>query len=301
VIDDLSGGHLNNLKRHRNNIDVVIEKADIRDIDTSHSVFRDCEFLFHFAGKGDIIPSIEHPTDYMSINVLGTIQMLEGARAANIKKFVYAASSSCYGLAKTPTTENHHINPSYPYALSKYQGEMAAFHWQKVYNLPVNSIRIFNAYGERVRTTGAYGAVFGVFLKQKLEQVPFTVVGDGSQRRDFVYVSDVARGFLSAAITERDGEVYNLGTGNPQTINHLVQLIGGDITYIPERPGEPKCTWADIQKIRTHLSWEPLIPFEVGVTKMLECIEDWQHAPLWDPVSIAKATKTWFTVLDKGK
>jgi UDP-glucose 4-epimerase len=178
---------------------------------------------------------------------------------------------------------------------------MAAFHWQKVYNLPVNSVRIFNAYGERVRTTGSYGAVFGVFLKQKLEQVPFTVVGDGSQRRDFVYVSDVARGFLSAATTAREGEVYNLGTGNPQTINHLVQLIGGDINYIPERPGEPKCTWANIQKIRTHLSWEPLIPFEDGVTRMLECIEDWQHAPLWDPVSIAKATKTWFTFLDKGK
>ena len=301
VIDDLSGGHLNNLKRHQNNRDLVIENADIRNIDASHSVFKDCEFLFHFAGKGDIVPSIDQPTDYMSINVLGTVQMLEGARAANIKKFVYAASSSCYGLAKTPTAEDHHINPGYPYALSKYQGEMAAFHWQKVYNLPVNSVRIFNAYGERVRTTGSYGAVFGVFLKQKLERVPFTVVGDGSQRRDFVYVSDVARGFLLAAKTPREGEVYNLGTGNPQTINHLVRLIGGDINYIPERPGEPKCTSANIQKIRTHLSWEPLISFEDGVTRMLECIEDWQHAPLWDPVSIAKATKTWFTFLDKGK
>ena len=301
VIDDLSGGHLENLNQHKNNTNLVIEKADIRDINSAHSVFKDCEFLFHFAGKGDIVPSIDQPSDYMSINVLGTVQMLEGARAGNIKKFVYAGSSSCYGLAKTPTTEDHHINPGYPYALSKYQGEMAAFHWQKVYNLSVNSIRIFNAYGERVRTTGLYGAVFGVFLKQKLERAPFTVVGDGSQSRDFVYVSDVARAFLAAAKTSKNGEVYNLGAGNPQTINHLVQLIGGDITYIPERPGEPKCTWADIQKIRTHLNWEPLISFETGVTRMLDCIENWEHAPLWDPISIEKATETWFTFLNKGK
>ncbi len=98
-----------------------------------------------------------------------------------MQKLVYAASSSCYGLADTPTREDHKIDPQYPYALSKYQGEQAAFHWHRVYKQPVNAIRIFNAYGVRVRTTGAYGAVFGVFFKQKLAGKPFTVVGDGSQ------------------------------------------------------------------------------------------------------------------------
>ena len=97
--------------------------------------------------------------------------------------------------------EDHPIDPQYPYALSKYQGEQAAFHWHRVYGLPVNSVCIFNAYGPRVRTTGAYGAVFGVFFRQKLAGKPYTVVGDGTQRRDFIYVTDVAQAFLAAAET----------------------------------------------------------------------------------------------------
>ena len=301
VIDDLSGGYLKNLKQHKNNPKFTIEEADICNIDHNHSLFKDSDLLFHFAGKGDIVPSIDDPTDYMSTNIQGTVQMLEGARAANINKFVYAASSSCYGLAETPTSEEHKIDPCYPYALSKYQGEMAALHWQKIYNLPVNSIRIFNAYGERARTTGAYGAVFGVFLKQKLEGKPFTVVGDGSQSRDFLYVSDIAKAFLKVAKAKRVGEVYNLGAGKPQSINRLIQLIGGDVVYIPERPGEPARTWADIRKIRTHLNWEPLVSFEEGVQKMMACIDDWKVAPLWDPVSIENATENWFKFLDKEK
>ena len=301
VIDNLSGGYLKNLKQHKNNPKFTIEEADICNIDHNHSLFKDSDLLFHFAGKGDIVPSIDDPTDYMSTNIQGTVQMLEGARAANINKFVYAASSSCYGLAETPTSEEHKIDPCYPYALSKYQGEMAALHWQKIYNLPVNSIRIFNAYGERARTTGAYGAVFGVFLKQKLEGKPFTVVGDGSQSRDFLYVSDIAKAFLKVAKAKRVGEVYNLGAGKPQSINRLIQLIGGDVVYIPERPGEPARTWADIRKIRTHLNWEPLVSFEEGVQKMMARIDDWKVAPLWDPVSIENATENWFKFLDKEK
>src|SRR3546814_8520534 len=141
----------------------------------------------------------------MSVNVQGTVQMLECARRVGVAKFVYAASSSCYGLTHTPKRADHPIRPKYPYALSKYQGEQACFHWHDVYGLPVNSIRIFNAYGTRSRTSGAYGAVFGVFLRQKLAGQPCTVVGDGTQRRDFLYVSDVASAFLAAAETPQIG------------------------------------------------------------------------------------------------
>ena len=174
----------------------------------------------------------------MSTNVQGTVRVLECARAAGVEKFVYAASSSCYGLAEVPTREDHPIAPQYPYALSKYQGEQAALHWYQVYKLPVNSIRIFNAYGTRVRTTGAYGAVFGVFLKQKLAGQPFTVVGDGTQSRDFIYASDVARAFLAAAESQISGEVFNLGANDPQSVNRLVELLGGEIVYVPKRPGD---------------------------------------------------------------
>ena len=300
VIDNLTGGRESNLAHHAGDARLSAEWKDIREVTPGDPVFDGATYVFHFAGIGDIVPSIERPVDYMDVNVQGTVRVLEAARAAEVKKFVYASSSSCYGLADTPTDEHHVIQPQYPYALSKYQGEQAAFHWHQVYKLPVNAICIFNAYGTRVRTTGAYGAVFGVFLKQKLEGKPFTVVGDGTQSRDFVYASDVATGFLAAAETEVSGERFNLGAGNPQSVNRLIGLIGGDVVYVPKRPGEPDCTYADITKITDTLGWKTEVSFEDGVARMMAEIQHWQDAPLWDPDSIEVATKTWFDFLGPG-
>ncbi len=297
AIDNMVGGREDNVAQHAGNPDFVLEARDIRSYLPSDSLFKGAKYVFHFAGIGDIVPSIEKPMEYMSANTLGTVNMLECARAAAVEKFVYAASSSCYGLAKVPTDEAHPVAPQYPYALSKYQGEQAAFHWHQVYKLPVNSIRIFNAYGTRSRTSGAYGAVFGVFLRQKLANKPFTVVGDGTQRRDFLYVTDVAAAFLAAAQTGLAGRFWNLGAGNPQSVNRLVELLGGEKTYIPKRPGEPECTWADIGKITRELSWKPAVGFEQGVAKILANIDYWRNAPLWDADSIARATRTWFQYL----
>ncbi len=297
VIDNLTGGRTENLAHHAGEPGLSFEELDIRDLKPESTLFRGAKYVLHFAGIGDIVPSIERPIEYMDTNVQGTVHVLECARHAKVAKFVYAASSSCYGVAATPTREDHPISPQYPYALSKYQGEQAAFHWGRVYRLPVNAIRIFNAYGTRVRTTGAYGAVFGVFFKQKLAGKPYTVVGDGTQKRDFIYASDVAAAFLKAAETDKTGEIWNLGAGNPQSVNRLVELIGGSVVYIPKRPGEPDVTWADITKITRDLDWKPRIPFEQGVAWMMAEIENWRDAPLWDPDSIKRATKTWFEAL----
>ncbi|MDX2099766.1 MAG: SDR family oxidoreductase [Leptolyngbyaceae cyanobacterium bins.59] len=302
AIDSLIGGRIQNVEHHKDNPRFKLEIGDLRDVQPGHPLFEGADYVFHFAGIGDIVPSIEKPIDYMSGNVMGTVHALEAARRAGVKKFVYAASSSCYGLAKVPTPEQAPINPEYPYALSKYQGEQAVLHWGKVYHLPVVSIRIFNAYGPRSRTTGAYGAVFGVFLAQKLANKPFTVVGDGTQTRDFVFVTDLARAFLAAAESDRVNEIYNVGAGNPQSVNRLVELLGsGEVIYLPKRPGEPDCTWADITKICTELGWEPQVSFEEGVAVMLQNIDYWREAPLWDPESIEKATKTWFAMLSGAK
>ncbi len=297
VIDNMTGGRESNLAHHAKHAALEVEKKDIRGLEPDAKAFTGAKYVFHFAGIGDIVPSIERPAEYMDTNVQGTVRVLECARHAKAQKLVYAASSSCYGLAATPTREDHPIAPQYPYALSKYQGEQAVFHWHRVYRLPVNSIRIFNAYGTRVRTTGSYGAVFGVFLKQKLAGKPFTVVGDGTQRRDFLYASDVAEAFFLAAETPRTGELWNLGAGNPQTVNRLVELIGGPVVYIEKRPGEPDVTWADIGKITRDLGWKQKVAFEDGVARMMADIENWRDAPLWDPESIKQATRTWFQAL----
>ena len=295
VIDNLATGRAENLAQHRREPRVDFQPVDMCTLAADSRLFRDVDHVFHFGGIGDIVPSIERPLEYMRANVNGTLAVLEASRHAGVRKFVYAASSSCYGLAtELPTTEQAAIRPEYPYALSKYLGESAALHWGQVYRLPVISVRMFNVYGPRVRTTGAYGAVFGVFLAQKLHRKPFTVVGDGSQRRDFVYVTDVARAYLMAAESKHAGEVFNLGSGSPQTVNRLVDLMGGEVVYVPKRPGEPDCTWADIGKIQRLLGWKPEVSFPQGVDAMLGHIEEWRAAPLWTPEKIEVATRTWF-------
>ncbi len=296
VIDDLSGGHEKNLYNHNKNTNVKVEKKNILNLSEDNKIFKDVDYVFHFAGKGDIVPSIESPFNYMNTNVIGTVKVLECSRYFKIKKFVYAASSSCYGLASTPTDESHKIQTLYPYALSKYNGEQAVLHWNNVYKLPVISVRIFNAYGERVRTTGAYGAVFGVFFKQKLEKKPFTIVGDGNQKRDFLYVTDVVKAFYDLSLSKYQNEIYNLGFGKPHSINELISLIDKNNSkiYIPERPGEPNITWANIAKIQEHTKWSPVISFAEGVKIMVKNLNDWKEAPLWDKNSIEIATRNWF-------
>lgn len=298
ALDDLSSGRWKNLEPLTKATGLQMVEADITNIEAIRPYFKDIDWVFHLAGKADIVPSIEHPDIYYATNVQGTFNVLECARAANIKRLVYAASSSCYGIPDTyPTPENAEIRPQYPYALTKYMGEEMVLHWAQVYGLPALSLRLFNVYGPRSRTTGAYGAVFGVFLAQKLAGKPYTIVGDGQQSRDFTYVTDVAEAFATAATSGISGEIFNVGSNNHYSINELVGHLGGDVEYIPKRPGEPDCTFADITRIREQLGWEAKVDFATGVANMLESIELWREAPLWDSHSIDEATKSWFKYL----
>ena len=156
-----------------------------------------------------------------------------------------------------PTTESDTISPEYPYALTKQVGEKYVMHWGKIYDLPVVSLRMFNVYGPRSRTSGTYGAVFGIFLAQKLAGKPFTIVGDGNQTRDFIYVSDVVEAYLSAAKSDLKNIAFNVGSGKTCSINRLAGLLDGDSVHIPKRPGEPDSTNADTPKIRKLLGCEP--------------------------------------------
>jgi len=299
IIDNLSTGRIENIKDFKNhpNLTVIIE--DIINFESIYPYFNGVHWVFHLAALADIVPSIENPQLYHKSNVDGTISVLEASRLNNIERFLYAASSSCYGIPDIyPTDENAKINPQYPYATTKFIGEVYALNWNKIYNLNVSSVRFFNVYGTRSRTSGTYGAVFGVFLAQKINQKPFTVVGDGNQCRDFTYVTDVAEACIAVVKSENSaGEVYNIGSGGTYSINHLVSELGGDIIYIPKRPGEPDCTHADIQKISNKIGWKPRISFHEGVKEILKNIDYWKNAPVWDVESIEKATKQWFKYL----
>lgn len=299
VLDNLTGGERKNLESVAHSPLFEFVEGDILNDLHLKSCLMGVTHVIHFAGIGEIVPSIENPIKYLEVNVQGTAKLLEACRNAQVESFVYAASSSCYGLAITPTNEDAPIDLKHPYAVSKYLGEQLSLKWYEIYKLPTKSIRIFNAYGRRVRTSGTYGAVLGVFLKQKIENKPLTVVGDGNQIRDYVHVTDVASAFLKASLSSKNGRVWNLGSGIGVSIKKLVEIIDGEFINIPDRPGEPKETLADISRIKAELDWTPTVSFEEGLSEVVRNIHEWKEAPLWDSESIAQATAKWFQILDR--
>ena len=296
VLDNFSTGRKENLNHVGGKVKLI--ECDLSVKGDWIKEFNGVDWVFHLASLADIVPSIQNPESYFRSNVDATFYVLEASRHANIKRFIYSASSSCYGIPdKYPTLEESDIRPQYPYALAKRMGEELVEHWAQLYKLPAISLRFFNVYGPRSRTSGTYGAVFGVFLAQKLAEKPFTVVGDGKQTRDFTYVTDIVGALIATAQSNQSGEVYNVGSGNTVSVNKIVELLGGNKVNIPKRPGEPDCTYADISKIKGDLDWHPTISIEEGVGKILEDIDYWKEATVWNPDSISEATEDWFKYL----
>ena len=298
VLDNLSTGRPENLEHIKDQIKLI--ECDISKAGIWEKEFDGANWVIHLAALADIVPSINDPEAYFHANVVGTLNVLQASKKYKIKRFIYSASSSCYGIpAAYPTPEDTPMEPQYPYALTKRLGEELVIHWAKLYNLPALSLRFFNVYGPRSRTSGTYGAVFGVFLAHKLAQEPMTIVGDGNQTRDFTYVTDIASALMAALLSSKSTEIYNVGSGATISVNRISELIGGEIVYIPKRPGEPDCTFADISKINEELNWEPTISIEHGVEMILENIHYWAKAPVWTPNEIKEATADWFKYLGK--
>ena len=298
VLDNFSTGRSENLDHVRERIRLV--ECDISTAGRWASEFKDVDQVFHLAALADIVPSIQRPEEYFRANVDGTFNVLQASKEVGVKRFIYSASSSCYGIPdQYPTNEFAEIRPQYPYALTKRMGEELVMHWANIYKLPALSLRFFNVYGTRSRTSGTYGAVFGVFLAQKLANQPLTIVGDGEQTRDFTYVTDVVNAMLAAAQSQKAGEIYNVGSGKTVSINRLVEILGGGKVHVPKRPGEPDRTFADIKKIQQELNWNPEISIELGVAKVVANIEYWRNAPVWNPKTISTVTEDWFKYLGK--
>jgi len=296
VIDNFETGRLDNLSKVKKKITIV--KQNISKYQKIEKFFKDCHYVFHLAALADIVPSIENPEKYYETNVTGTLNILRASKKFGIKKVLYAASASCYGVVKKfPTDEKNKIMTEYPYALTKNLGEQLMVHWSKVFKLSTISLRLFNVYGLRSRTTGAYGAMFGVFLAQKINNKPLTVVGDGKQSRDFTYVTDVANAFYLASRSKIFHDIFNVGTGKPTSVNFVANKLGGKKIFIPKRPGEPDKSQADIKKITQELKWKPKISVDKGINLLLQNINDWKSAPVWTPAKISVKTKKWFQYL----
>ena len=296
VLDNFSTGRPENLSHIEGAVKLV--EADLSLYGAWANHFKEIDRVFHLAALADIVPSIENPDIYYQANVTGTLNVMKASKEFNVNKLIYSASSSCYGIPDIlPTPETAEIRPQYPYALTKCLGEQIVLHWSSVYRIPSVSTRLFNVYGPRSRTSGTYGAVFGVFLAQKLSNKPFTVVGDGTQTRDFTYVEDVTSALIATSESSLEGEIINIGSDNTYSINQVVELLGGEAVYIPKRPGEPDSTWADISKAKKLLDWRPTITIEKGIKNLLDNIDYWSEAPVWDADSISEATKKWFEYL----
>lgn len=298
IIDNLSTGRIENIKNFRNKIKFI--KEDISKKGKWQNVFKKVDFVFHLAALADIVPSIDNPETYYQSNVTGTLNVLEACKKFGVKKIIYAASSSCYGIPKNyPTKETETINPIFPYAVTKYLGEKLIIYWSKIYKIKFISLRLFNVYGPRSRTSGSYGAMFGVFLAQKLANRPYTLVGRGNQSRDFTYVSDVVNAFIKAAKSKVTNKIFNVGSNKTVSVKKIIEYLGGSWVNIPKRPGEPDITHANISQIKKYLKWSPKVDIQTGINIMLKNINYWKNAPIWNPQNINKATKNWFKYLKK--
>lgn len=270
ILDNFQTGSRTNLAKIAHHPNLSIYCLDISREELT-SYFSHADWVFHLAGLADVALSHSNPALYFQMNVTATMKVIESAKNCNVKRLIYAASASCYGLnPPCPTDEEAPLFSSSPYALTKKMGEELVLLWHKLYQMPALSLRLFNVYGPRSFNK----TVFSVFLEQKKAGKPFTVVGDGNQSRDFVFVTDVAKAFFLAARSDYSGEVFNVGSNQWVTINQLVKLLGGSATYLPARVGDPLASCADITKIGKWLSWSPEISLETGIEKMLCYAQD---------------------------
>ena len=255
---------------------------------------RGAERIFHLAARADIVPSIQQPEAYFRSNVTGPFACCRRRASAVSSALVYVASSSCYGIpSHYPTPETGPADPRYPYALTKYLGEQLVMHWAQVYRLPAVSVRLFNVYGPRARTSGTYGAVFGVFLAQLLAGEPLTIVGDGEQTRDFTFVSDVVDALIAVAGSDRTGEIYNVGSGHPVSVNELVRLLGSPPSCANSETSGRTGLYVGryFQNPATSLGGSRRSASPTACELMLENIEYWRDAPVWTASRIAEATR----------
>jgi UDP-glucose 4-epimerase len=280
VIDNFEKGPTTWLDRYANNANCTLVDDDITLVDTDDTVFQGMDYLFHFGGLPEKMPSFTEPYRYHEVNGMGTVNLLEICRKRGVRKFVYAMTSAIYGEIPEGAThgsrEDDPVSFETPYALSKYIGECALMSYYKTFDVPGVSIRIINAFGPRVRAASEGGALFHVFFKAMAEGKPLPILGTGEQLRDFIYVTDICEAFLLCAESPYRGEIYNLGGGNPRSVMSIAKLLGHPVEHKPMRGHEPFVTWSDNTKLTIHTGWVPTSDFELRVKDMAADLGAWQ-------------------------
>ncbi len=245
------------------NDEVQNHKYDIRDYENTRPLYDGVDYVFHLAAESRIQPAILNPIEAVSINSVGTVTVLQCAREAGVKKVVYSSTSSGYGFNEPPNHENQIDDCLNPYSVSKVSGEKLCKMYTNLYGLKTVIFRYFNVYGERSPVRGQYAPVIGIFLRQRKDGEPLTIVGDGEQRRDFTHVSDVVNANILAATKDVDdefyGQLYNVGNGINYSINEIANAISDNQINIPPRIGEARTTLANNNKLKTTFGWNPQV------------------------------------------
>ena len=253
--------------------DTLNVNVDITDYKTLKKAFTGADYVFHLAAEARIGPSIENPVNALNINTIGTCNVLQCAREVGAKKVLYSSTSSGYGLNEAPNVETQPDDCLNPYSVSKIAGEKLCKMYTDLYGLKTIVFRYFNVFGERAPRKGQYAPVTGIFLRQKAAGEPLTIVGDGEQRRDYIYVKDVANANVMAAISNPDddayGQVYNVGSGKNYSVNEIASFISDDTINIPPRIGEARNSLANIDKIQKTFAWKPEMDIEKWIKTQL--------------------------------
>ena len=243
------------------NPNAINVKADVTDYKSMKNVFTGVDYVFHFAAEARLQPAIKNPIEAVYKNCVGTTTVLQCAREAGVKRLVYSSTSSGYGFNPSPNIETQPDDCLNPYSASKVAAEKFCKMYSDLYGLETVVLRYFNVFGERSPTRGQYAPVIGIFQRQKDAGEPLTIVGDGTQRRDFIYVGDVARANELAAlmpgVKDHLGEVFNVGSGVNYSVQEIADAISDNQTYIPKRDGEMETTWSNIDKVNRVIGWKP--------------------------------------------
>ncbi|GIV02583.1 MAG: NDP-sugar dehydratase or epimerase [Fimbriimonadales bacterium] len=276
VLDNLSTGQRSNVPESARFIE-----ASILDESSVEEALRDCEAVFHLAAQVSVPESMERPVQSITTNATGTLLLLERARRAGVKRFIYSSSSAVYGESPaSPKREDLAPEPISPYGVGKLAGEEYVSAYARCYGMQTASLRYFNVFGPRQRHDSPYAAVIPIFLSQMREGKPLTVYGDGEQTRDFTFVADIVQANLKAMESERlDGEVFNIACGRSISLNELIRTLAAvfgqepEVRYLPPRPGDIKHSSADIRKAQERLGYSPQFTLEEGLRRTIEPIE----------------------------